>query len=401
VRNSYFRYSSWPSVAIVGLFITAVSLACASEPRLDPSSENVLQVVFFYSPTCAHCQEAKAAVAACEERFAGRIAVTRYDTSNVAAFARLFAYEDHYGSDEDELPKVFVGRHHIAGGLEIARRLENFIAEELAAGSVTFCPADESGGAGSEDPRELPSELLDRFESFGPGAVAVAGLVDGVNPCAFTTIIFLLSVLALLGKSRRQLAMVGIGFTLAVFATYMLLGLGLFGAIKVFSVSHGISTVLGYAVASLAFVLAGWSLIDFARYARTGDTGTVTLGLPTSIKSRIHNVIRRGLDTRSLLVGSIGVGFLVSLLESLCTGQVYLPTLVFVARSPGMRTSAIGYLLLYNAMFILPLIAILGVSYFGVSSQRLGEFLRQHLGALKLAMAFLFAGLGLLVLATS
>jgi len=51
-------------------------------------------------------------------------------------------------------------------------------------------------------------------------------------------------------------------------------------------------------------------------------------------------------------------------------------------------------------MFILPLIGILAIAYYGVGSQRLGEFLLRHLGAFKLAMAILFAGLGALVLAT-
>ena len=51
-------------------------------------------------------------------------------------------------------------------------------------------------------------------------------------------------------------------------------------------------------------------------------------------------------------------------------------------------------------MFILPLTAILAVAYFGVKSDRLGALLRSHLGALKLAMAGLFAALGILVMAT-
>jgi len=106
-------------------------------------------------------------------------------------------------------------------------------------------------------------------------------------------------------------------------------------------------------VGVLAFVLAAWSLVDFVRYRRTRDTKKVTLGLPKSVKARIHKVIRAGLRTRNLLIGSLTVGFLVSVLESLCTGQVYLPTIMFVTRSPDLRTRAIGFLLLYNVMFIL------------------------------------------------
>ncbi len=110
--------------------------------------------------------------------------------------------------------------------------------------------------------------------------------------------------------------------------------------------------------------------------------------------------IRSGLKTHGLVVGSIVIGFLVALLESLCTGQVYLPTIVFVARSPTMRGDAIAYLLFYNLMFILPLIGVFIVAYCGVSSDRLGRLLRGNLAIVKLAMALLFAALGVLVLTT-
>jgi hypothetical protein len=77
-----------------------------------------------------------------------------------------------------------------------------------------------------------------------------------------------------------------------------------------------------------------------------------------------------------------------------------LPTIMYVARSPGLRADVVASLLLYNLMFILPLAGILAAAYFGAGSQRLGDLLRRHLGLLKLGMAVLFAGLGILVLTT-
>jgi hypothetical protein len=277
-------------------------------------------------------------------------------------------------------------------------------------GARTIDPADQAasrpagGSANADDapPPEDPPQVLTRtFDRFSALTVAGAGLIDGVNPCAFTTIIFLLSMLGYLGKTRRQLVIVGVGFTSAVFITYFLLGLGLLGAVKTFAVSQGLSRGLAYAVAGLTFLLAIWSFIDFLRYIRSRDTRTVTLGLPKSIKQRIHTVIRKGLKTRNLLIGSISVGVLVSILESMCTGQVYLPTLVYIIQLFGLRVDAIGYLLLYYLMFILPLVAILAVAYAGISSDRLGQFLRRHLGWLKLALACLFALLATVVLWTA
>jgi hypothetical protein len=67
--------------------------------------------------------------------------------------------------------------------------------------------------------------------------------------------------------------------------------------------------------------------VDFVRYARTKDVRNVTLGLPKSIKASIHRVIRVGLTGRALAAGAATVGVLVALLESVCTGQAYLPTI--------------------------------------------------------------------------
>ena len=230
--------------------------------------------------------------------------------------------------------------------------------------------------------------------------MAAAGLLDGINPCAFTTIIFLLSMLTYLGKNKRQLAVVGLGFTASVFVTYFLLGLGAFGAIKTLSSDSGIARGLAYGVAALAFILAAWSVVDVVRYVRSHDVKKITLGLPNVVKAQIHKVIRSGLKTRGLLVGAVVVGFLVALLESLCTGQVYLPTIVFVARSSQMRPDAIAYLLFYNLMFILPLVVVFVVAYCGVSSDRLGRLMRGNLAVIKLSMALLFVALGVLVLMT-
>jgi cytochrome c biogenesis protein CcdA len=207
-------------------------------------------------------------------------------------------------------------------------------------------------------------------------------------------------MLAYLKKTRRQMLLVGAGFMVGMFLAYFLLGLGLLGTVKTFSVSHGLSNGLACGVAILAFALAGWSLIDAVRYVRTGDTKQVTLGLPKRVKDRIHKVIRTGLTARGLVIGSLSVGFLVSILESLCTGQVYLPTIVFMTRAPGMRAAAIRYLLLYDVMFIVPLLAMLAMTYFGVRSETLGNMLRKRLALAKFGMAGMFMVLAIMLLIT-
>ena len=58
---------------------------------------------------------------------------------------------------------------------------------------------------------------------------------------------------------------------------------------------------------------------------------------------------------------------------------------------------AFAYLVLYNLMFILPLVVLTALAYFGVGSQRLGKFFTQNLVLAKILMGVLFVGLGILL----
>jgi len=79
----------------------------------------------------------------------------------------------------------------------------------------------------------------------------------------------------------------------------------------------------------------------------------------------------------------------VSLLEAVCTGQLYLPTIVFVLKESTLRLRALGYLLLYNLMFIFPLLLILILALFGTTSEHFSQFLKKHLVIMKVSMAIL------------
>jgi len=123
------------------------------------------------------------------------------------------------------------------------------------------------------------------------------------------------------------------------------------------------------------------------------------LKLPQAIKNRIHSVI--GADFRDKKSGLLRIiwvafsaGFIVSILESFCTGQVYLPTIAFVLRMTEKKISAFSYLVLYNLSFILPLIAVILLGLFGATSKTFTKFMQNRLGLVKLATAALFLFLG-------
>jgi hypothetical protein len=91
-------------------------------------------------------------------------------------------------------------------------------------------------------------------------------------------------------------------------------------------------------------------------------------------------------------------GAFVSVLELACTGQVYLPTICFVTGVPELRVHAVAYLLLYNVMFVVPLIAVFLVTCLGTTSEQLAGFFQSHAAIVKLGTAVFFFALAAILL---
>jgi hypothetical protein len=154
-----------------------------------------------------------------------------------------------------------------------------------------------------------------------------------------------------------------------------------------------IGRVIYGVTALVCLALAALSLWDYVKI-RQGRISDIALQLPAALKQRIHSTIRTHSRMRGYVAAAFTAGVLVSVFELACTGQVYLPTIVFMTSVAEMRGTAIAYLVLYNALFVVPLIVVFGVTYFGASSQRLTAVFQTNAGAVKLFTAALFGLLG-------
>ena len=114
------------------------------------------------------------------------------------------------------------------------------------------------------------------------------------------------------------------------------------------------------------------------------------LQLPNFLKKKIHKTIREKSHVRNYIIAAFITGFTVSLLELACTGQVYLPTIIFVNKISSLRIKAIFYLVLYNLMFIMPLVGIFSVAYYGVTTEQLAGFMQDNARAVKLLLTSIF-----------
>ena len=365
------------------LFALALLLFCLSSPVL---SENKVRAYYFYSPDCEKCIIIKQLISDLQKKYPFEIKYFNIDDQN--NYAALIALEKKYKLEKCEFPEVFVGDRALAGKNQIISELED-----------TVKALTERGGTDWPDNIKVDPEatILDRFKSFGPLAIISAGLIDGINPCAFATIVFFISFLTFAGKRKRDILLTGIFFTVAVFTTYLLIGLGAFRIIRSLEIFAWISRTINYGVGILALVLGIISLYDYYKFKR-GKTAEIALQLPKRIKQTIHALIRQNANPSNLAITALVTGFLVSVLESICTGQVYLPTIVVMLKTPGLRAQSLTYLLLYNFMFILPLILVFGITFFGATSEWFGKIMNKNLGLIKILTALLFFGLAALLL---
>jgi thiol-disulfide isomerase/thioredoxin len=248
-----------------------------------------------------------------------------------------------------------------------------------------------------EEAKNAEESIVKRFKGLGLLTIVSAGLIDGVNPCAFATLIFFVSYLAFIGRKKKEVLWVGIGFSSTVFITYLLIGFGILSFIQHFSFLPTFSRIIYLLTILIALIFGVLSLYDYIQLKR-GCPSEMKLQLPEFLKKRIRQTIRQESKSNRYFLAAVASGFIISLLEFTCTGQVYLPTILFVTNIPSLRTSAIAYLILYNLMFIVPLLIIFAIVYWGVTSEQLALFLKKRSSTIKLFTALLFFGLaGILI----
>lgn len=381
-----FSYLLW----IIGL---TIFLGCAiTAPVLNAASAKV-RILYFYSATCKKCIWTKEQfLPRIQQKYQNQLEIKFLEITELKNFDLLLTLEKGYHRKINKTPPLIIaGNNVLEGQSAIVRQLEPVIKTCLAAGG---CDWPQAVSPQEKDQYYLTAQKYSKITLL---AVIGAGLLDALNPCAFTTLIFLISYLALIGKRKRELLLSGLVFTGGVFVAYLLAGLGILGILNKFSFFTVSGKLFSYAMALGLIILSMVSLYDYFQI-KQGKINKIKLQLGDYFKKKIHQVIREKSRTGTYLITSFTMGFLVSLWEFPCTGQIYFP-IIFVLRQMGsFRISAFLYLIAYNIVFILPLIAVFIVVYRGVTSQKITTFMLKHASKVKLLTVFLYFGLAALII---
>lgn len=359
----------------------AGSVVCAENGTSGCDAGDTIWMAYFYQVGCEVCSIAHSDINYLRQKYPN-VVVVEFNIYDEAALADWMG--SRLGRGNVYSPAVFVGADALIGGDEINPQSLEAVAQKYA----------ESGAGRTWDAFDPnTATLAARFRSLGPLTVLFAGLVDGLNPCAFATLIFFVSYLAISGRKGTQILLVGAAFTLGVFIAYLAVGLGFYKVLETLGALLETISRWVYAVtALLCAVLAVFSFRDYLK-ARRGEIGEMSMNLPHGLRMRINQVIRENRAVRAYAAGAFITGLVVSFLELACTGQIYLPTIIFVSSIPELRAQAIVYLLLYNLMFIVPLVVVFILAYYGTTSRDLTAFLQRRAAAVKLGMTVLFVSL--------
>jgi cytochrome c-type biogenesis protein len=223
--------------------------------------------------------------------------------------------------------------------------------------------------------------------------IVVAAAVDGINPCAFTILLlFITAMLATMQAGeqnvravRARILSLGRIYIAAVFLTYLGLGVGLLKSLDFFTREH-----LPARFGALAAILFGlWMLKDFF---------LPDLGWRLQAPSRVGTMARQ-MAKKATVPALILGGFLIGLCTVPCSGAVYLGVLSLLALQPSALLGY-SYLVLYNLIFVLPLVVILITASARPTLNRLAHWNLQHKEWVRLALGSGVVVMGLVILAT-
>jgi hypothetical protein len=373
-----------------------------------PSTDTAKQIdtvyaMFFFKKGCSHCArinfDIKLLLEKAVPNFGVQLVINSYDIADSASKLLNEALCERYGVEETHrmaTPSVFFD----SIPLIYAYNELNYFT--LATAVKKFPHGSRKLWETITQPEIQAAEkrIETRFSKFNAAPIVAAGLLDGINPCAFGALIFLITFLKVAERKRGEILAVGIVYTLAVFLTYYGVGVGFLKFLASLAFFKVIAKWVYILTCVLAVVLGILSIVDFFK-ARSGKLKDMTLQLPEKLKKKIHRIIISENEPRmkrNFLIAAFITGFFVSLLELACTGQVYLPTIIYVLGIPSLRMKAHLYLLLYNFMFIVPLLVVFLISYFGATSDQLNGFLKKNTSVIKLLTALMFFGMAALLL---
>jgi len=357
-------------ILLIG-FLFSLVFVSAQEPTC---------VYFFHGDGCQHCAKAELSINNLEAQAKYPVEINRFEVYNNRSNLILLNhfFEKYNISDKDKgIPVVFIGNSYLMGDDQITTSLDIMIKDNLGSNcpSLDYCIYDANSTS------DFSQEELNKLSLI---AVIGAALVDSINPCAIAVLLILMGALLIAGNKKKAIKS-GFAFTISIYISYFLFGLGLFSAIQISGLSYWFYKIIGI----LAILIGLANIKDYFWY---GGGGFV-MEIPRDWRPKLKEMLGKVTSP----FGAFLMGFIVCLFELPCTGGPYIVILGLLADKMTLWAS-IPLLLLYDLVFILPLIVITLLIYFGFANvENATKWKDNNLKVLHLVAGVIMLVLGILI----
>ncbi len=346
-------------------------------PINEVPTGNGMEVVIYYGQGCPHC-------ARLEERLdevaseTGSIYVVKKEVYfNSVNNKEMQELMDYFGLDMNlrGVPFTLIDNRSAISGEVSKERLEEIITEHFRNESISGIYTELSF-----TPRNGVSPATHLTLAMLIGAAAV----DAINPCTITVMVLLLGVI-LMSEGKRKMALAAATFIIVVFIAYLLMGVGILTAIQ----HSGLTSLFYQIVTVAAFLLA---MMEFNAYFRY-KPGFFAVEMPMFLRPYTKKVMKKATS----IPGVAFAALMCSLFLLPCSSGPYLMVLGMLANAVTLK--ALFYLVLYNIIFVVPMVVIAAAVYMGRTTvEEIGDMRERYIRQIHLISGLILFALFLIML---
>ncbi len=346
------------------------------------TSNQTITITLFYGDTCPHCHDF---IEYAENELLpnnSQVKLVKYEVYNNYTNQLVFKkWVNDYNVKSQGVPTFFINDRVFQGYSErMNDDIEGYIYECLNETSETQSCSD---GMDVELPFFGKVHL---HEISLPLITVMLGFLDGFNPCAFFVLLFLLSMLVY-AKSRKRMLIIGgtfVFFSGLIYFLFMTAWLNFFLVTKEITL---ITTVAGI----VALIIATIDIKDFF-FLNKGVSLSISKDNKTKLIKKMRGLMKAD-NMFSMMVGTIVLAITANMYELLCTAGFPMVFTKMLVLNNLSSFSYYMYLLLYNIIYVVPLLVIVLIFTYSLGAKKLsdkqGEVLKLMSGNMMLFLGIL------------
>ncbi len=327
----------------------------------DNTSAGIVTVEYFYIPGCQKCEKATPVIENLMNTYGGRVNFRKYNANEegrelaikyqipgtpsvVINKGKLISYDDYDGD---------------------TAKLEELLKEAINKASTS--PSSTGVRADNKITLSVPSVLA-------------VGFLAGFNPCLLAILAFIASVTLATTGRRRNVLLIVLVFSLGIFVTYLIVGIGL---LRIIEQSSSLQATIRNILVALISLLGIWHVYDAWHLRKNTESSFYT--------PKVFIRLTESVTKKVSLPAAFFIGALFSLIKAPCVGAVYFVILNMVRQG---ESAGILYLAAYNLGVVLPVLILGAAIAFGLNPEKVESFRKERRSALRL-----ITGVTLLVIA--